>query len=103
LLSKIITFISKTKNYPCAAAAKCAIMTYGGGVEMKSKPKYIPLSKQSKRKQREYHAMQRQGWGSLNPTTKTVANGKAYNRKHEKSKQHWHNEHEPTCLDFLFI
>ena len=66
---------------------------------MKSKPKFIPLNKQSKRKQREYHANQRQGWGSINPATKSVENGKAYNRK--KSKQ-WRNEHEPTCLDFLF-
>ena len=67
-----------------------------------TKPKHIPLSKQSKGQQREYHANQRQTWGGIHPATKSVANGKAYNRKREKSKQ-WRNEHEPTCLDFLFV
>ena len=61
------------------------------------KQQYIPLNKQSKRKQKAYHAMQRRDWGSINPITKKAENGKAYNRK--KSKQRW-CEHEP-CLDFF--
>jgi len=61
------------------------------------KQPYIPLNKQSKRKQKEYNATQRRDWGSLNPVTRKVENGKVYNRK--KSKQRW-CEHEP-CLDFF--
>jgi len=61
------------------------------------KQKYIPLEKQSKRNQKERHATQRRDWGGLNPITRKVENGKAYNRK--KSKQRW-CEHEP-CLDFF--
>ena len=63
------------------------------------KQKYIPIEKQSKRKQKEYHAMQRRDWGCVNPVTKKAENGKVYNRK--KSKQRW-CEYEP-CLDFLVV
>jgi len=59
--------------------------------------KYIPLDKQSKRRQREYHATQRKNWGDVNPVTRVVPNAKVYNRK--KSKQRY--EYEPG-LDFLF-
>lgn len=43
--------------------------------------KFIPLSKQSKKKQREAHAKRRSTWGALNPVTRKPANPKAYNRK----------------------
>ena len=46
--------------------------------------KYVPLGKQSKRKQKEYHASQRQDWGMTNPATKKIASGKVYNRKKAK-------------------
>ena len=62
------------------------------------KQKFIPLEKQSKRKQKERHATQRRDWGSLNPVTRKAENGRAYNRK--KSKQ-WLHEFEPG-LGFLF-
>jgi len=62
------------------------------------KQKFVPLAKRSKREQKEHHAAQRRDWGSLNPATRKTPNLKAYNRK--KSKQRWHNGHEP-CLDFL--
>jgi len=58
----------------------------------------VPLSKLSKKRQKEFYAKQRKDWGCFNPVTRVVPNGKAYNRK--KSKQRW-NDHEP-CLDFLF-
>jgi hypothetical protein len=61
------------------------------------KQAYVPIEKQSKRKQREYHSLQRRDWGNLNPVTRKVPNLKAYNRK--KSKHRY--EYEP-CLDFLF-
>jgi len=63
------------------------------------KQKYVPIGKQSKRKQKEYNAIQRRDWGSLSPVTRVVENGKAYNRK--KSKQRW-CEYEP-CLDFFVV
>ena len=61
------------------------------------KQKFIPLEKQSKRKQKEYHAVQRRNWGDLNPVTKKLDNSKAYSRK--KSKQRW-CKYEPG-LDFF--
>ena len=61
------------------------------------KQKYIPLEKQSKRNQKEYHAIQRRDWGELNPVTRKTENAKVYNRK--KSKQRW-GEYD-HCLDFL--
>jgi len=55
------------------------------------KKRYIPLEKQSKQKQREYHAARRGSWGEVNPVTRKSPNPKAYNRK--KSGQRY--EHEP--------
>ncbi len=43
--------------------------------------KFIPLEKRSKKAQKEYHARERRTWGSMSPVTRTVTNGKAYNRK----------------------
>ena len=60
------------------------------------KQKYVPINKQSKRKQKEYHEARRKDWGNVNPVTRAVPNLKAYNRK--KSKQRY--EYEP-CLDFF--
>ena len=48
--------------------------------------KYVSLDKRSKKAQREYHAKQRRTWGELNPVTRSVPNGKAYNRKKEKQR-----------------
>ena len=60
--------------------------------------KYVPIEKQSKRKQKEFHAAQRRDWGGINPATQKVPNLKAYNRK--KSKHGF--DHEP-CLDFFIL
>ena len=46
--------------------------------------KNIPLDKQSKKAQKEYHSRRRRTWGELNPVTKSVPSGKKYNRKKEK-------------------
>ena len=64
------------------------------------KQKFIPLKKQSKRKQKEHHAVQRRDWGSINPVTRIVENGKAYNRK--KSNKRW-CEYEQPNVGFLFV
>jgi hypothetical protein len=62
------------------------------------KQKYVPIEKQSKRKQKEFHATQRRDWGSISPVTRIAPNQKAYNRK--KSKYRY--DGEPN-LDFLFV
>jgi hypothetical protein len=48
------------------------------------KQKFIPLDKRTKQKQREHHAIQRNGWGGLNPVTRKTGNAKAYDRKKSK-------------------
>jgi len=45
------------------------------------KQNFIPLRKQSKQKQREFHASRRGDWGGINPVTRKPPNPKAYNRK----------------------
>ena len=60
--------------------------------------KYVPIEKQSKKKQKEFYKKQRRDWGGINPATRKVPNLKIYDRK--KSKQ-W-KLHDP-CLDFLFF
>lgn len=47
---------------------------------------YVTLDKRSKKAQREYYAKQRTTWGELNPVTRSVPSGKAYNRKKEKQR-----------------
>lgn len=46
--------------------------------------KYIPLNKQSKRQQREYHRQRRGDWNGLSPVTRADANPKAYDRNKSK-------------------
>jgi hypothetical protein len=48
--------------------------------------KYIPLNKKSKKEQKKFHAMQRQTWNGLNPVTRTVPNGKGYDRNRLKDE-----------------
>ena len=49
------------------------------------KKSFVPISKQSKKAQKAYHSTQRSTWGILNPATRTMPNGKAYNRKKQKA------------------
>jgi len=42
--------------------------------------KFVPLSKQSKLKQKQYHTTKRGSWGALNPVTRKPANPKAYTK-----------------------
>ena len=58
-------------------------LSVGVVIDMK---KYIPLNKRSKKEQKEYHSRQRRTWGNIKPVTRSVPNGKAYNRKEEKQK-----------------
>jgi len=45
------------------------------------KQPFIPLDKQSKHRQKEFHASQRGSWGGINPVTRKPPNPKAYNRR----------------------
>lgn len=44
----------------------------------------VPLSKQSKKSQREYHTKQRGSWNGISPVTRVVPNGRAYDRNRIK-------------------
>ena len=46
--------------------------------------KTIPLTKQSKKQQRAFHAAKRGSWNGVNPVTRTVPNKKAYDRNRIK-------------------
>ena len=48
----------------------------------------IPLNKQSRKKQKEYHDKQRGSWNGFSPITRTVSNGKAYDRNKLKREVH---------------
>lgn len=58
--------------------------------------RYVPLSKKSKKEQKKFHDMQRSTWNGLNPVTRTVPNGKAYNRK--KLRQQDRRENGTCCF-----
>lgn len=47
--------------------------------------KYIPLNKRSKKAQKEYHKQQRGTW-EINPVTRSVPNGKGYDRNKIKQQ-----------------
>ena len=47
---------------------------------------FVTLDKRSKKARKAYYAKQRQTWGELNPMTRTMPNGKTYNRKKNKEK-----------------
>lgn len=44
----------------------------------------VPLSKRSKRAQKEYHASRRSTWHGLSPVTRVVPSQKGYSRKRGK-------------------
>ena len=48
--------------------------------------KHIPLEKQTKRAQKEFHAKQRGSWHGLNPITRIVSSKKVYNRNRRKKE-----------------
>lgn len=46
--------------------------------------KMIPLAKQSKKKQKQYHAQRRGSWNGLSPVTRSEPDRKKYDRNREK-------------------
>ena len=57
--------------------------------------KFVPLEKRSKKLQKEFNSMQRKTWEGLNPMTRTVPNGKAYDRNKRKAE----DKHDRTTED----
>lgn len=51
------------------------------------KKKYVSLDKRSKREQKEYYSSMRCGWNGLNPATRMMPNGKAYQRNKAKREE----------------
>ncbi len=49
--------------------------------------KMIPLAKQSKAKQREYHAAKRGSWNGVSPVCRIVPSRKAYDRARMKREE----------------
>ena len=49
---------------------------------------FVPLDKKSKKAQKEYYSKMRRTWNGWNPVTRTVPNGKAYNRKKLKQEDY---------------
>ena len=43
--------------------------------------KFVPLQKQSKKRQQEFYSKDRGSWLGVNPVTKITPNKKLYNRK----------------------
>ncbi|MDD6812350.1 MAG: hypothetical protein PUD93_10860 [Lachnospiraceae bacterium] len=50
--------------------------------------KFIPVSKMTKKQQKEYYSKHRNTWNGLNPVTRTVPNGKGYNRNKQKQEDY---------------
>ena len=50
----------------------------------------VPLKKQSKKFQKEYHAKQRGSWYGISPVTRIVPNRKNYNRNRVKQADRAH-------------
>ena len=49
----------------------------------------VPLKKQSKRAQKEFHSTRRGSWYGISPVTRSVPNGRAYDRKRIKREDCW--------------
>ncbi len=48
--------------------------------------KFIPYTKQTKKKKKAIDKLMRRFWGETNPATKEMKNKKAYDRKREKDR-----------------
>lgn len=42
---------------------------------------FIPLNKQSKKLQKEFHSQKRSSWNGVNPVSRIMTNKRIYNRK----------------------
>ena len=65
--------------------------------------KYIPINKRSKREQKEFYSSQRNTWNGLNPVTRTVPNGKGYNRNKIKAEERRYSRRSDNGSPAVFI
>ena len=74
--------------------------------------KFIPINKKSKKAQKEYYTKKRNTWGKsnpwgkLNPMTRTMPNGKGYNRKKLKQEDRRNgrlSHGDMNCSFFAFL
>ena len=49
----------------------------------------VPLKKQHKRAQKEFHSKRRGSWYGISPVTRTVPSGRIYDRKRIKREDRW--------------
>ena len=66
------------------------------------KKSFVPINKQSKKARKAYHSAQRSTWGILNPATRTMPNGKAYDRKKQKVNDRSYRESSFDSLPLPF-
>lgn len=55
---------------------------------------FVPLRKQSKKKQREFYSAKRGSWNGLNPITRVAPNSKAYDRNKTKRESKFSSDVE---------
>ena len=67
------------------------------------KKSFVPINKQSKKARKAYHSAQRSTWGILNPATRTMPNGKAYDRKKQKVNDRSDRESSFDSLSLPFF
>ena len=65
--------------------------------------KFIPINKKSKKARKEYYAKKRNTWGELNPMTRTMPNGKGYNRKKMKQEDRRNGSFSQRIERLLFL
>lgn len=63
--------------------------------------RYVTIDKRSKKAKKEYYSKQRGTWGEINPVTRSVPSGKAYNRN--KDKQKIGKSAENSVMDLMSI
>ena len=64
--------------------------------------RWIPLDKQSKKAQKEYHNKQRGSWNGVCPVTRAAPNRKAYDRSRIKQEDRQFRGADERCSSLLY-
>ena len=78
--------ISSNKVYEETIIFILAGETRPGKFKEDAMDKFIPISKKTKKQQKEYYSKHRNTWNGLNPVTRIVPNGKGYDRNKQKQQ-----------------
>ena len=65
--------------------------------------RYVTIDKRSKKAKKEYYSKQRGTWGEINPVTRSVPSGKAYNRNKDKQKNRKIGREFSDGFDVVFL